>query len=103
MLYWHEKARELHAMATPRAREAELVLKKEPGPMNEFVKQMRLLIHQLHEAAASADVRANELPLSSTPASRRGSRSPDGSPLASSSLWAFPTLTDRMRKIQDLK
>ncbi|MFO0698159.1 MAG: hypothetical protein U0236_02935 [Nitrospira sp.] len=61
MFYWLEESRELHAMATHREREAELVLKKKPGPATDtFVTQMRLLAHQLHEAAEYADVRANE-------------------------------------------
>lgn len=50
--YWQEEARELHAMATHREREAELVLKNTPRPVtNEFVRRMRLLVHQLQEAA----------------------------------------------------
>jgi molecular chaperone DnaK (HSP70) len=61
MFYWQEEALELHAMATHRAREAELVLKNAPGPaMNEFVKRMRLLAHQLQEAAEYADAQAKE-------------------------------------------
>lgn len=61
MFYWQEEARELHAMATHRDREAELMLKKKPGPTtNEFVKQMRLLAHQLRQAATYADARAKE-------------------------------------------
>ena len=61
MFYWHEEALELNAMATHREREAELMLKKKPGPAtNEFVKQMRLLVQQLHEAAAYADAQAQE-------------------------------------------
>ncbi len=61
MFYWIEEARELHAMATHRAREAELVLKKYPGPStNEFVQHMRLFAHQLQEAADYADGQAKE-------------------------------------------
>jgi len=61
MFYWQEEARELHAMATQREREAELVLKNTPGPVaNEFVKQMRLLVHQLQEAAEYANVQVKE-------------------------------------------
>jgi hypothetical protein len=61
MFYWIEESRELHAMATHREREAELVLKNKPGPATtEFVKQMRLLAHRLHEAADYADVQAHE-------------------------------------------
>ncbi len=61
MFYWREEARELHAMATHRDREAELILKKKPGPVtNEFVKQMRQLAHQLHQAATYADAQAEE-------------------------------------------
>src|SRR5689334_16635742 len=61
MFYWREEARELHAMATHRMREAELILKKRPGPAtSEFVKQMRLFTHQLHEAAEYADAQAKE-------------------------------------------
>jgi len=61
MFYWQEEALELHAMATHREREAALVLKNTPGPaMNEFVKRMRLLAHQLQEAAEYADEQAKE-------------------------------------------
>jgi len=61
MFYWQEEALELHAMATHREREAELVLKNTPGPTtNEFVKRMRLLAHQLQEAAEYADAQAKE-------------------------------------------
>lgn len=61
MFYWQEEARELHAMATHREFEAELILKKKPGSAtSEFVKQMRLLAHQLHEAAEYADTQAKE-------------------------------------------
>ncbi|HEX5545029.1 MAG TPA: hypothetical protein VFX10_05980 [Nitrospira sp.] len=61
MFYWIEEARELHAMASHRDREAELMLKKKPGPAtNEFVKQMRQLAHQLHQAATYADAQAKE-------------------------------------------
>ena len=61
MFYWREEARELHAMAAHREREAELILKKTPGPAtSEFVKQMRLLAHQLQEAAEYADAQAKE-------------------------------------------
>lgn len=61
MFYWREEAQELHAMAKHREREAELILKKKPGPAtNEFVKQMRLLAHRLHEAAGYADAQAEE-------------------------------------------
>jgi hypothetical protein len=61
MFYWWEEARELHAMATQREREAELMLKKKPGTTtNEFVKQMRQLARQLHQAAIYADSQAKE-------------------------------------------
>ena len=61
MFYWREEARELHAMASQRAREAALMLKKKPGPAtNEFVRQMRQFAHQLHQAATYADVQAKE-------------------------------------------
>ena len=61
MLYWQEEARELQAMATHREREAELALKKTPGPATkEFVKRMQLLVHQLQEAAEYADAQAKE-------------------------------------------
>jgi len=61
MFYWREEARELHAMATHTDREADLILKKKPGlATNEFVKQMRKLAHQLHQAATYADVQAKE-------------------------------------------
>lgn len=61
MLYWQEEARELHAMGTHREREAELVLKKKPGPTtNEFATQMRFFAQQLHEAAGYADAQAKE-------------------------------------------
>ncbi|WHZ27368.1 MAG: hypothetical protein OJF51_002165 [Nitrospira sp.] len=61
MFYWLEEARELHAMASHRDREAELMLKKKPGPAtNEFVKQMRQLTRQLHQAATYADTQAKE-------------------------------------------
>ncbi len=61
MFYWREEARELHAMASHRDREAELILKKKPGSAtNEFVKQMRQFAHQLHQAATYADVQAKE-------------------------------------------
>lgn len=54
-------ARELHAMARHRDREAELMLKKKPGPAtDEFVKQMRQLTRRLHQAATYADVQAKE-------------------------------------------
>lgn len=52
MFYWCEEARELREMAKHREREAELVLKKYPGPgMDQFIQHMRLLAHQLEEAA----------------------------------------------------
>lgn len=61
MFYWLEEARELHAMARHRDREAELMLKKKPGPAtDEFVKQMRQLTRRLHQAATYADVQAKE-------------------------------------------
>ena len=61
MFYWREEARELHAMASHREREAELTLKKTPGPTtHEFVKQMQQLAHQLHQAAIYADAQAKE-------------------------------------------
>jgi ethanolamine utilization microcompartment shell protein EutL len=61
MFYWIEEARELHAMAAHREREAELVLKKMPGPSTtEFAKQMRVFIQQLQEAAAYADAQAQQ-------------------------------------------
>lgn len=61
MFYWIEESRELHAMATHREREAELILKKKPGPAtNEFVRRMHLLVHQLHQAADYAQVQAQE-------------------------------------------
>lgn len=61
MFYWQEEALELHAMATHREQEAELVLKNTPGPaISEFVKRMRLLAHQLQEAAEYADTQAKE-------------------------------------------
>ena len=61
MLYWIEEARELHAMATHREREAELVWKKYPGPeMDQFVQHMRLLAHQLQGAAEYANAQAQE-------------------------------------------
>lgn len=61
MFYWREEGRELHAMARHRERETELLLKKEPGPAtDEFVKQMRLLAHQLEEAADYADGQAKK-------------------------------------------
>ena len=61
MFYWREVARELHAMAIHSGREAELVLKKNPGPATTaFVKQMQLLTHQLQEAAEYADAQAKE-------------------------------------------
>jgi hypothetical protein len=61
MFYWREEARELHAMATHRDREAELLLKNRPGPAtNEFVKQMQRLAHQLHQAATYADAQAKQ-------------------------------------------
>lgn len=61
MLYWYEESRELHAMAMHREREAELILRKKPGPAtNEFVRQMRVFAHQLHETAAFADAQAKE-------------------------------------------
>ena len=48
-------------MATHRDREAELMLKKKPGPAtDEFVKQMRRLARQLHQAATYADSQAKE-------------------------------------------
>jgi hypothetical protein len=50
MFYWREEARELHAMATHRDREAEFMLRKKPGSTtHEFVKQMQQLAHQLHQ------------------------------------------------------
>jgi hypothetical protein len=61
MFYWLEEARELHAMASHRDREAELMLKKKPGPAtNEFVKQMRQLTLRLHQAATYADAQAKD-------------------------------------------
>ena len=61
MFYWYEESRELHAMATHREHEAELVLKKQPGPAtDEFVNQMRLFAHRLHEVAEYADAQALE-------------------------------------------
>ena len=61
MFYWREEARELHAMATHRDREAELMLRKKPGSTtHEFVKQMQQLAHQLHQAATYADAQAKE-------------------------------------------
>lgn len=61
MFYWQEEAQELHAMAIHREREAELILKKKPGlATNDFVKQMRQLAHQLHQAATYADAQAKE-------------------------------------------
>jgi len=61
MFYWHEEAQELHTMAMHREREAELMLRKTPGPTTqEFVKHMRQLAHQLHQAATYADVQAKE-------------------------------------------
>ncbi|QPD02997.1 MAG: hypothetical protein Nkreftii_000771 [Candidatus Nitrospira kreftii] len=61
MLYWIEEARELHTMATHREREAELVVKKQPGPeTDEFVKQMRIFAHRLEKAAEYARVQAQE-------------------------------------------
>lgn len=61
MLYWIEEARELHTMATHREREAELVVKKQPGPeTDEFVKQMRIFAHRLETAAEYARVQAQE-------------------------------------------
>ena len=61
MFYWREEARELHAMASHRDREAELMLKTKPGPATSaFVKQMRQFAHQLHQAATYADVQAKE-------------------------------------------
>lgn len=61
MFYWLEEARELHAMATHREREAELILKKKPGPTtNAFVTQMRLFAHQLQGAAQYAIAQAQE-------------------------------------------
>lgn len=61
MFYWYEEARELRAMATHREREAELVMKKDPGPAtDEFVKQMRLFARRLYEAAEYADTQAHE-------------------------------------------
>ena len=61
MFYWLGEARELHAMASHRDREAELMLKKKPGPAtNEFVKQMRQLTRRLHQAATYADAQAKE-------------------------------------------
>lgn len=61
MFYWIEESRELHAMATHREREAELILKKKPGlATNEFVRRMHLLVHQLHQAADYAQVQAQE-------------------------------------------
>ncbi len=61
MFYWLEEARELHAMASHRDREAELMLQNKPGPAtNEFVKQMRQLTRRLHQAATYADVQAKE-------------------------------------------
>ncbi|MDC8448021.1 MAG: hypothetical protein LV473_06665 [Nitrospira sp.] len=61
LLYWIEEARELHTMAMQREREAELVVKHQPGPeIDEFVKQMRLFAHRLQEAADYARVQAQE-------------------------------------------
>ncbi len=61
MFYWREEARELHAMASHREREAELMSKTKPGPTtHEFVEQMQALAHQLHQAAAYADVQAEQ-------------------------------------------
>ncbi len=61
MYYWREESRELHAMATHREREAELVLRTQHGSTtNEFVKQMRLLARQLRQAAEYADAQAKE-------------------------------------------
>ncbi len=61
MFYWREEARELHAMAMHREREAELILKRKPGPAtHEFVRRMHLLVHQLHQAADYAQVQAQE-------------------------------------------
>lgn len=61
MFYWQEEARELYAMVTHREREAELVWKKYPGPeMDQFVQHMRLLTHQLQEAAEYANAQAQE-------------------------------------------
>lgn len=61
MFYWLEEARELHAMASHRDREAELMLQNKPGPAtNEFVKQMRQLTRRLHQAATYADAQAEE-------------------------------------------
>ncbi|MBL8036595.1 MAG: hypothetical protein JNN16_03745 [Nitrospira sp.] len=61
MFYWHEESRELHAMAVHREREAELVLKKQPGSeTDEFAKQMKFFAHQLHELATYAELQAKE-------------------------------------------
>ena len=61
MFYWREEARELRTMASHREREAELMLKTKPGPAtHEFIKQMRQLAHQLHQAATYADAQAKE-------------------------------------------
>jgi hypothetical protein len=61
MFYWHEEAQELHTMAMHREREAELMLRKTSGPTtHKFVKHMRQLAHQLHQAATYADVQAKE-------------------------------------------
>lgn len=68
MFYWIEESRELHAMATHRVREAELVLKKEYGSVpSEFVQQMRLFAHKLLEAAEYADAKAKEAELEIPP------------------------------------
>jgi len=61
MFYWREEAQELHTMAMRREREAELVLRRKPGPAtDEFVKQMRLFAHRLQEAAEYAGAQAQE-------------------------------------------
>lgn len=68
MFYWREEARELHAMATHREREAELVLRKQSGLATDaFVTQMRLFAHRLHEAAEYADTQAKEAELEIPP------------------------------------
>lgn len=61
MFYWIEEARELHAMAGHREREAELMLTQTPGPAaSKLVKHIRLLVHQLYQAADYADTQAKE-------------------------------------------
>lgn len=61
MSYRREEAQDLHITAMRRAREAELVLKRKPGPAtDEFVTQVRFFAHRLLEAAGYAGAQAQQ-------------------------------------------